>query len=96
MKECTRDEAFERLLGKLDTNIALYKLNQELQWWLDWANRRCDQVDTKLVEALQKIVENTEDDARYIAQQALLHNGYTGPKGDETHVSKRSRPPDNS
>lgn len=94
MKGCTRDEAFERLM---DTNVADGGyFNEELEWWLDWANRRCDQVNTKLVEALQKIVNNTNEDARYIAQQVLIHNGLTESKGDGNHVRPKSRPPDNS
>lgn len=83
MNKCTRDEAFERLLNNTtvaDTNIGV--LNDELNWWLDWANRRCDQVNLKLLDALKKIVLSTDDDAKYIAQQALIHNGYRVPTGD--------------
>jgi hypothetical protein len=53
-KRCAREEAAERLaeLGFAEP--------AEIDWWLDWADRRRDGVREKLVEGLRAIRSSTE------------------------------------
>lgn len=55
-KRCAREEAAERLaeLGFADS--------AEIDWWLDWADRRRDSVRDKLVEGLRGILRAAEFD----------------------------------
>lgn len=71
-KRCAREEAAERLaeLGFAEP--------AEIDWWLDWADRRRDGVRDKLVEGLREIhrvAARQEAVAGYSEDRAAISNG---------------------
>jgi hypothetical protein len=96
-KQCTRDELFERLaeLGLVDN------FNEEMEWFLSWAERRCGQVAEKLREALEQIAsdqllhneQSAEDHSvtvRFLAKQALKKYTYKEKNDGKRQHSKRN------
>jgi hypothetical protein len=70
---CCRDELFEKL--------AEYGIegdfNEEMRWFLDWAERHAGQSNGRLVSALTSVVDSDDvESSRFIADMALKkHKG---------------------
>jgi len=74
---CAREEAAERLaeLG--------FSEPTEIDWWLDWADRRRDDVRDKLVDGLREILRHAEFQegvAGHSEDRAAARNAVTAGK----------------
>ncbi|MCP4569028.1 MAG: hypothetical protein GY841_15750 [FCB group bacterium] len=78
-EECCRDELFMRLIEYGVDGLPDFEINDEIEFFLDWARRREEQVAGWLAETLNAVAtgefENTDEIQRFASRMLTRYRG---------------------